>query len=55
MSYIQGIVDECDVRTIINIKELSRFQRFLMLLAGRTGQIINYTSLGNDIGLAGIG
>ena len=50
--YLQTYVER-DVRTIINIKELSRFQRFLMLLAGRTGQIVNYTSLGNDIGLSG--
>ncbi|WP_462267826.1 ATP-binding protein [Desulfobacter sp.] len=50
--YLQTYVER-DVRTIINIKELSQFQRFLMLLAGRTAQIINYTSLGNDIGLSG--
>jgi uncharacterized protein len=29
------------------------FQRFLTILAGRVGQAVNYTSLGNDIGLSG--
>ena len=43
---------ERDVRTLINVKGLGMFQRFLILLAGRTGQVINYTSLGNDIGLS---
>jgi predicted AAA+ superfamily ATPase len=51
-SYIQTYVER-DVRTLINVKDLSQFQRFLMLLAGRVGQIVNYTSLGNDLGLSG--
>ncbi len=51
-SYIQTYVER-DVRTLINVKDLDQFQRFLILIAGRTGQIVNYTSLGNDIGLSG--
>ena len=50
--YIQTYVER-DVRTLINLKDLEMFQRFLMLLAGRIGQVLNYTSLGNDIGVAG--
>ncbi|MFO7965569.1 MAG: ATP-binding protein [Desulfobacterales bacterium] len=50
--YIQTYVER-DVRSLINIKDLGLFQRFLTLLAGRVGQVINYTSLGNDIGLSG--
>jgi len=51
-SYIQTYVER-DVRRLINIKDLDQFQRFLVLLAGRIGQVVNYTSLGNDIGLSG--
>jgi len=50
--YVQTYVER-DVRTLINVKDLNLFQQFLHLLAGRIGQIVNYTSLGNDIGLSG--
>lgn len=50
--YVQTYVER-DVRTLINVKDLAQFQRFLMLLAGRVGQVLNYASLGNDIGLSG--
>ncbi|MGM0454469.1 MAG: ATP-binding protein [Thermodesulfobacteriota bacterium] len=50
--YIQTYVER-DVRTLINVKDLELFQRFLMLLAGRVGQVVNYASLGNDIGVSG--
>ncbi len=42
---------ERDVRNIVNIKDLSVFDRFLKLCAGRCGQIVNYSSIGNDCGL----
>lgn len=41
-----------DVRTIKNIGDLSTFQRFLELLAGRTGQLLNMSSLSNDVGIS---
>lgn len=44
---------ERDVRNMLNIKDLGLFQDFLRLLAGRTGQILNAASLGNDLGLSG--
>ena len=37
---------------LTNLKDLSVFQRFLTLLAGRVGQVVNYTSLGNDAGVS---
>lgn len=49
--YLQTYVER-DVRALINLKELGRFQQFLTLLAGRIGQIVNYTSLSNDIGVS---
>lgn len=44
---------ERDIRAIFNLKDLTRFQQFLTLLAGRVGQIVNYASLGNDVGISG--
>jgi hypothetical protein len=45
---------ERDVRQILNIKDLSAFQKFLRLLAGRIGQLINYSSLANDTGVSSV-
>lgn len=43
---------ERDARLIKNIQNLSQFQRFMGLLAGRVGQIVNVSSLANDTGIA---
>ncbi|MCJ7774676.1 MAG: ATP-binding protein, partial [Desulfobacterales bacterium] len=50
-SYLQTYVER-DVRALINLKDLTTFQQFIRLLAGRIGQIVNYTSLSNDIGVS---
>ncbi len=50
-SYIQTYLER-DVRQIKNILDLSLFQRFLKLCAGRTGQILNVVSLANDCGIS---
>ncbi|MBT1072228.1 ATP-binding protein [Pelotalea chapellei] len=39
---------ERDVRQMINVRDLSAFQRFLRLCAARTGQLLNLSSLAND-------
>ena len=49
-NYYQTYVER-DVRQLINLKNASLFEKFLRLLAGRIGQIIDYTSLGNDVGV----
>lgn len=49
--YVQTYVER-DVRTLLNVKDLHQFQQFLTLLAGRIGQVVNYASLGNDVGLS---
>jgi len=49
--YIQTYVER-DVRALINLKDLRIFEQFLVLLAGRTGQVVNYTSLSNDVGVS---
>lgn len=43
---------ERDVREIINLGDLSTFQQLLKVCAGRTGQIVNYSSIGNDLGMS---
>lgn len=48
-SYV-GTYVERDVRALSNIGDLSVFQRFLGLCAGRTGQLLNFQSLADDCG-----
>ena len=43
---------ERDVRQISEIRDLSAFQRFVRLCAGRAGQLLNLHSLGNDAGVS---
>jgi predicted AAA+ superfamily ATPase len=49
-NYILTYVER-DLRQIKNINDLGTFQRFLKICASRTGQIINYASIGNDCGI----
>jgi uncharacterized protein len=48
-SYVQTYIQK-DVRQLINLDNLSTFDRFLRLVAGRVGQVLNYSSLANDVG-----
>jgi predicted AAA+ superfamily ATPase len=48
-SYVSSYLER-DVRNILNIKDLRDFTVFLQLLATRSGQILNLTSLARDIG-----
>jgi len=50
-SYLQTYVER-DIRTLRSIENLQSFTRFLGLCAGRTGQILNLTSLAGDAGIA---
>ncbi len=50
-SYLQTYVER-DVRSLIQLRDLSQFQKFLVLLAGRVGQIVNFSSLSSDIGVS---
>jgi uncharacterized protein len=49
-NYYQTYVER-DVRQLIRLKDASLFEKFIKLLAGRVGQLINYSSLANDLGL----
>jgi len=47
--YVSTYVEK-DLRSILNVKDLSQFEAFLKLCAGRTGQILNLSSIASDIG-----
>jgi predicted AAA+ superfamily ATPase len=50
-SYTATYIDR-DVRTLANIGDLTTFQRFVELCAGRTGQLVNYSALAADAGIS---
>ncbi len=49
--YVQTYIER-DVRHLINIKDLSLFQKFLKLCAGRIGQLFNANNLSNELGIS---
>jgi uncharacterized protein len=49
-NYINTYVER-DVRQLKNISNLSQFMKLLKLCAGRTGQVLNLTSISNDCGI----
>ncbi|MEE9339628.1 MAG: ATP-binding protein, partial [Methylococcaceae bacterium] len=49
-NYFQTYIER-DVRQLINLKNATLFEKFIKLLAGRVGQLINYQSLSNDVGV----
>ena len=50
-SYVATYIER-DVRTISNVGDLPTFQRFVQLCAGRTAQLVNYSSLADDCGIS---
>lgn len=50
-SYVATYIER-DVRQVLNIQDLSAFQRFLRLCAGRTGQLLNLSALAGETGIS---
>ncbi len=50
-SYVATYIER-DVRMISNVGDLATFQRFVTLCAGRTAQLLNYSSLSGDCGIS---
>lgn len=50
-NYFQTYVER-DVRQLINVKHLIQFERFVRICAGRTGQIVNFSEIGSEIGIS---
>ena len=49
--YIQTYIER-DVRQITNVGDLNTFRKFISICAARCGQIINLSSIANDIGIS---
>lgn len=49
-SYVETYVQR-DVRALSTLPDLSLFSRFVMMMAGRTAHILNYSELGKDLGI----
>jgi len=49
-NYLQTYIER-DVRQMLNVRDLATFQKFIQLLAGRTGQLFNQNNLANELGL----
>lgn len=50
-NYFQTYVER-DVRQLINIKDLTQFERFIKICAGRIGQILNLEEIGGEVGIS---
>jgi uncharacterized protein len=50
-NYIQTYIDR-DVSLISQITNLKTFETFLQVIAGRTGQLLNLSSLGSELGIS---
>lgn len=50
-NYYQTYVER-DVRQLINLKDAAQFQKFMKLVAGRVGQLMDYSSLAGDVGVS---
>ena len=49
-NYYQTYVER-DVRQLIQLKDAALFEKMMKLVAGRTGQLMDYASLANDVGV----
>jgi uncharacterized protein len=49
-NYYQTYVER-DVRQLVNLKDASLFEKTMKLLAGRSGQLLDFSSLANDVGV----
>lgn len=52
LSYIQVSVDESQKNGMINIKDLSLFEKFIKLCAGRIGSVFEASGLANEVGVS---
>ncbi|MDD2605745.1 MAG: ATP-binding protein, partial [Desulfobacteraceae bacterium] len=50
-AYVTAYVER-DVRQLLNVQDLETFQRFVRLCAGRSGQVLNLSSLAADCGIS---
>lgn len=51
LSFYVSTYLERDIRSLVNVKDLAKFERFIKLCAGRVAQIVNLSNLANDCGI----
>lgn len=51
LDYIQTYVER-DIRQVLNVGDLGAFRQFLEICAGRIGQLVNFSEMGNLIGVS---
>lgn len=51
LDYIKTYVER-DLRQIVNVSDLGTFRQFLEICAGRIGQLVNFSEIGNLIGVS---
>ncbi len=49
--YVETVLER-DVRPLLRVRDPVQFEQFLVLLAGRVGQLLNYSSLSGDVGVS---
>jgi predicted AAA+ superfamily ATPase len=49
-SYVRTYIER-DVRSLLEVRNLDLFSKFLISLAARTGQLLNYSNISKDIGV----
>lgn len=52
-SYIKTYVER-DLRSIVDVKNLSDFKKFFIILAARAGQLINYRDISKEVGVSDV-
>ena len=50
-SYVQTYIER-DVRDLINISDESKFLKFMISLASRSGELLNYGAVANEVGIS---
>ncbi len=50
-NYFQTYIQR-DVRQMVNVKNITLFEHFMRMLAGRVGQLMNLNTLSNDLGVS---
>ena len=50
-SYLQTYIER-DVRDLINISDESKFLKFMISLASRSGELLNYGAVANEVGIS---
>ncbi len=50
-SYVSTYIER-DVKQLINIQDSSQFTRFMVSIAARSGELLNYSSIAQEVGIA---